>query len=114
MRTKISGSVVLAIPLDLRLARQRLGERAAAAALTGGSDPITLVRGNTAADATAAMAMPLPVSEEWKLARMDLRVVPKQVWKAGAAWRDPTRYAACGMGTALLLVFGLRLRKNRV
>lgn len=101
---RIRGQIVISVPVDLAGARNRLANTTRGATLRGIAAPLELVPAKAGGRALVVAVHP---DAAWELPPLELAVtVP-----APPAWIVPARYAAAGLGTVLLFLFLIGLRK---
>ena len=106
----VSGSIALAIPIDLGFVKKQLATDAVDATIVGLSSAVALVHGTDVGG--APLRLPLVLRADWHLAPMVLEVIPKRE-RARPAWVEPARYACAGLALVMLVVAGLAWLRRR-
>jgi len=108
-REGITGSLAMAIPIDLTFIRQQAAAHAVKAELLGADKPIALV---SAADPVGPeLTLPVQPSPEWRLPQLQLSAIPVTT-ATEPGWLVPARYGGFAVGVALLALALLALRRR--
>ncbi len=103
---RVGGALALVVPVNLGPVRRRLGERAAAASLTGLGPPVSLVG---PAGGGRPLSLALPASPDWQITPLALSAAPRVA--PGPGWILGLELA--GAATALLMLALYVLARRR-